>query len=121
MVVTDAEGGDDLEPGKSRHKGTIDPLLGGRDRHAAHARRGLGKEFVAFLGVGESREVEGTGEPVHHDGLGWTDQDNIGFFGHLLSSSHFDAKLQTSIVTGCSMKLLNAASNSAPSTPSTTR
>src|SRR5215467_6552040 len=81
VVVTDPERGDDLEPGKSLHKGTIDPLLGGRHRHAAHARRALGEESVAILGVGEFDEVEGAGEPVHDDGLGGTDQENIGFFG----------------------------------------
>ena len=81
MVVTDAEGGDDLEPGKSRHKGPIDPLLGDRDRHAAHARRALGEEFVAILGVREFHQVEGAGEPIDDDGLGGPDQENVSLFG----------------------------------------
>src|SRR5262245_21345728 len=121
MVVTDAEGGNDFEPGKSRHKRAVDALLGGRHRHAADARRALGEEFVAILGVGQFDEVEGAGEPVHDDGLGRTDQENIGFFSHLLSSSHSTPNFHTSIVTGCSTNRLNAASNSAPSAPSTTR
>src|SRR5262249_50667834 len=37
VVVTNAEGGDHLESGKSLHKGTIHPLLGSRHRHAAPA------------------------------------------------------------------------------------
>src|SRR5262249_19284927 len=121
VVVTDAEGGDDFEPGKSLHKGTIDPLLGGRDRHAAHARRALGEEFVPILGVGEFDEVEGAGEPVHDDGLGRTDQENIGFFSHLYPLGISTPNFHTSIVTGCATNFWNAASNSAPSAPSTTR
>ncbi len=81
MVVADAEGGDDLEPGKSRHERTIDPLLGDGDRHGAHARAALAEELVALLRVGKLDDVERAGEPVHDDALGRTDQENVGFFG----------------------------------------
>ncbi len=74
MVVADAEGGDDLEPGKSRHERTIDAFLRSGDRHGPHARPALGEEFVPTFSVGELDEIERAGEPVDDDRLGRPDQ-----------------------------------------------
>src|SRR5262249_11331535 len=81
MVVADAEGGDDLEPGKSRHERPIDALLGGGDRHAAHARTTLGEEFFPRRPIRELDEVEGAGEPVDDNGFWSADQQNVSFLG----------------------------------------
>ncbi len=120
VVVADAEGRDDLEPGKTRRmKRTVDPLLGGGDRHAAHARRGLGKNVSRSLASENLIRLKAPESPLTITGLGGPISRTSVFSAAIasLASSHQhrDGLLRRRI------RLERRQAAAAPSAPSTTR